>query len=75
MREASSSSSPSSSVEHKEQPRVSAGAANILKTLDSKSAQQIGECNICTPMVCFCPDDTWSNEAQESEKEKQPQQV
>ena len=26
-------------------------------------------------MGCFCPDDTWSNEAQESEKEKQPQQV
>ena len=23
----------------------------------------------------FCPDDTWSNEAQDSEKEEQPQQI
>lgn len=76
--EASSSSSSSAEHEEQQQPRVSAGAPNISKdSRQQKSKTNRGKKgDICTLLVHLCPKDTWSNEAQESEKEEeQPQQV
>ena len=75
--EASSSSSSSAEHEGQQQPRVSEGAPNIFKDSRQQNKANRGKkCDICTPLGHFCPDDTWSNEAHNSEKEEeQPQQV
>ena len=48
----------------------------LLKTLDCKNAQQTEERNAIYALQWdVCPDDTWPNEAQVSEKEEQLQKV
>ena len=77
--ETSSSSMASTEQEEEQQPRVCIGALNIFKdpNHELKEKRSKGKyCDVCIPNGCFCPD-TWSNEAQGSEKEEkeQPQQV